>query len=92
MISFAVTVKLICAFVFAYAKCWFSHEAAHLYHSCCDIAQLHNLDPNFDVENINCMKKKKNICLFWYLRPNTKISLFLSSYIDLFEPSFVIEV
>ena len=24
--SFAVTVKLICAFVFAYVKCWFSHD------------------------------------------------------------------
>ena len=27
---FAVTAKLICAFVFAYADCWFSHEAAHM--------------------------------------------------------------
>ena len=30
LISFVVTVKLICVFVFAYANCWFSHEAAHL--------------------------------------------------------------
>ena len=30
LISFAVTAKLICAFVFAYADCWFSHEVAHL--------------------------------------------------------------
>ena len=29
LISFAVTAKLICAFVFAYADCWFSHEATH---------------------------------------------------------------
>ena len=28
LIRFAVTVKLICVFVFAYAKCWFSHDAA----------------------------------------------------------------
>ena len=28
LISFAVTVKLICVFVFAYAKRWFSHYAA----------------------------------------------------------------
>ena len=28
-ISFAVT--LICAFVFAFADCWFSHEVAHIY-------------------------------------------------------------
>ena len=26
--DFAVTAKLICAFVFTYADCWFSHAAA----------------------------------------------------------------
>ena len=26
---FPVTAKLICVFVFAYAKCWFSHNEAH---------------------------------------------------------------
>ena len=30
LISFAVTAKLICAFVFAYAKSRFSHNEAHL--------------------------------------------------------------
>ena len=30
LISFAVTAKLICAFVFAFADCWFSHVAAHM--------------------------------------------------------------
>ena len=30
LISFAVTAKLICVFGFAYAECWFSHEAAQL--------------------------------------------------------------
>ena len=30
LISFAVTAKLICVFVFAYAKKRFSHDAAHL--------------------------------------------------------------
>ena len=29
LISFAVTAKLICVFVFAYAKSRFSHDAAH---------------------------------------------------------------
>ena len=28
LISFAVTAKLICAFVFAYANCWFSDATA----------------------------------------------------------------
>ena len=31
MISFAVTAKLICVFVFAFAKIRFSHEAAHIF-------------------------------------------------------------
>ena len=31
LISFAVTAKLICVFVFAYAKRWFSYDAAHIY-------------------------------------------------------------
>ena len=30
LISFAVTAKLICIFVFPYADCWFSHEAAQM--------------------------------------------------------------
>ena len=30
LISFAVTAKLISAFVFAYADCWFSHAAAQI--------------------------------------------------------------
>ena len=31
MISFAVTAKLICAFVFANENCWFSHEAGQIF-------------------------------------------------------------
>ena len=30
LISFVVTAKLICVFVFAYAKRWISHDAAHV--------------------------------------------------------------
>ena len=30
LISFAVTAKLICVFVYAYAKIRFSHDAAHI--------------------------------------------------------------
>ena len=30
LISFVVTAKLICVFVFTYAKCWFSHGVAQL--------------------------------------------------------------
>ena len=34
VISFAVTAKLICVFVFTYAKCWFSQDAAYIHFSC----------------------------------------------------------
>ena len=30
LISFAVTAKLICVFVFVYARSQFSHDAAHI--------------------------------------------------------------
>ena len=31
LISLAVTVELICVFIFAYAKSWFSHKEVHLF-------------------------------------------------------------
>ena len=31
LISFTVTTKLICIFVFAYADCWFSHAVAQVF-------------------------------------------------------------
>ena len=34
LISFTVTAKLICVFVFAYAKRWFSYDAAQLCLTC----------------------------------------------------------
>ena len=30
LIGFAIIVKLICVFVFAYSKCWISHDVAHV--------------------------------------------------------------
>ena len=35
LISFTVTTKLICVFVFAFAKSRFSHNAAHLFSGPC---------------------------------------------------------
>ena len=32
----SVSAKLICTSVFAYAKCWFSHDAAHIF-SCSSV-------------------------------------------------------
>ena len=37
LISFAVTAKLICVFVFAYADCWFSHGVAHILSNICHL-------------------------------------------------------
>ena len=34
LISRAVTARLICGFVFAYADCWFSYAAAHIAYYC----------------------------------------------------------
>ena len=44
LISFAVTAKLICAFVFAYADCWFSNEAAHLLCLVCVLTHQKHLE------------------------------------------------
>ena len=45
LISFAVTAKLICAFGFEYADCWFSHAAAFFSAKvlCCPLWVLHVL-------------------------------------------------
>ena len=40
LISFAVIAKLICIFVFAYAKRWFSHDGAHIEFQCKTSAQV----------------------------------------------------
>ena len=31
LISFTFTANLFCAYVFAYAKCWFSHDVAQIF-------------------------------------------------------------
>ena len=59
LISFAVTVKLICFFVFAYAKSRFSHDAAQLIYQY-DVHFSHDLKhrgniigPICDVNQVN---------------------------------------
>ena len=42
LISFAATAKLICVFVFAYAKSQFSHDMAHIHVTCTScLVKLH---------------------------------------------------
>ena len=57
-ISFAVTAKLICVFVFAYAKRWFCHDAAHI----CTVKLLNfQTLENFVVINLK-FKQRYVIC------------------------------
>ena len=63
LISFAVTAKLICAFVFAYAGCWFSHAVAQF---CVSLARIktHNFnDAHFDPAMKNMVGGQKLIML-----------------------------
>ena len=45
LISFVVTAKLICIFVFAYAKSRFSHDAAHIVQNLIRLSLLGKSDP-----------------------------------------------
>ena len=49
MISCAVTAQLICAFVFAYADCWFSPAAAHM---CVVVLTKRNLEYKLAVASV----------------------------------------
>ena len=48
LISFAVTAKLICVFVFAYAKSRFSHEVAHMIYKEKCFRTMENTNNNLD--------------------------------------------
>ena len=45
LIGFSITSKLVCAFVFRYADCWFSHEVADM---------LVSLVPRYNVSWLIC--------------------------------------
>ena len=68
LIGFAVTAKLICVFVFAYADCWFSHDLvpyiADLFrHSILlSITYLNML-----MENISLRRRKYKICVSYQI-------------------------
>ena len=63
LISFAVTAKLICVFVFAYAKWWFSHEAAHFSVVCrtknvSNLVSENSLDSDLFIDSIESKSSK----------------------------------
>ena len=71
LINFAVTKKLISVFVFAYTKCWFSHDAAHFssylcrhyenYMGCVKYQALIQ-DVDCTMETIDTFSPDKSIC------------------------------
>ena len=73
LISFAVTAKLICVFVFANAKSRFSHEEAHkfwyMYSDLNRSASRENLSSVFPTSSdINCVVKQQKMATgskFW---------------------------
>ena len=67
LISFAVTAKLICVFVFAYAKSWFSHNEAHF------IGNFSSLMPSSFV----CVQIAYSWSYLHFLPSQKKKSLFL---------------
>ena len=60
LISFAVTAKLICVFVFAYAKSWFSHDAAHM--ACVIWKELASEEKSF--ENFD-RRRTQDACIYY---------------------------
>ena len=59
--SFSVTAKLICAFVFTYANCWFSHDAVHMLiiaYKCLYTSFIHVSCPS-KVKQCTCIKVSK---------------------------------
>ena len=77
LISFAVTAKLICVFVFAYAKIRFSHDAAHI--SVIIKLKMHNTNfskftikhfiSSLSCEFSKCVSIKISACKFYKLEP-----------------------
>ena len=78
LISFAVTAKLICAFVFAYADCWFSHGAAQI-----------TMLPH-QVSSINCKRRctrltsGKHVHVMYTLEPHFYIAKLGYAGVNLF--------
>ena len=86
LISFAVTAKLICVFVFPYAKSRFSHDAAHLYFMVMNLkgTYIHlRLTGNlirFDGKWDFCDNK------YFAIRGEANGCLFLSFFLDIHRP------
>ena len=68
LISFAATMKLICVFVFPYAKIRFSHDVAHIYHDVLNVWHV-------------CMKTDTNlVCKHNLWVQNEKLFLFSKNF------------
>ena len=74
LISFAVTAKLICVFVFAYADCWFSCAGAHSY-----IFLSHLLIAGCDI-GVQISVQSKFLSIRACVRPSIRPSTFTSKF------------
>ena len=86
LISFAVTAKLICVFVFAYAKRWFSHNAAHIIILRCLFFLLFQLSDHLSQSSYS----GENL-LFAYAKTKTQKRLCFR-YIDVVQPLFFLNM
>ena len=71
LISFTVSAKLICVFVFAYAKCWFSHAKAlfTVSHVCFRFkkGKMYEFEPGkFDTKSVTSFVD------YWYMNVQAK--------------------
>ena len=76
LISFAVTMKLICVFVFACANCWFSHEAAQILLLQKYFRIIHFFMSIHHIHNLYFYKKWTNICTTLFKQYNLKKDIY----------------
>ena len=100
LISFAVTAKLICVFVFVYAKSRFSHDAAHIvklgsmglyiffFKFCSDIDRGYLLEPP-QINSIETLVITKIQCFIFV---TTKDQCFYLNYHKFSIKSYVLDV
>ena len=76
LISFAVTAKLICIFVFAYADCWFSHEAAHLFTK---TPTSEKVETSQFKEHMSSLTRKQSFCI--RINKDSKATQLISAFV-----------
>ena len=74
LINYAITVQLICTFVFAYAKIGFSHDAAQVSHFVTNLASVCSASSQDSDEHRHTLTLIRLCCMFKYHRHYYKLS------------------